>query len=263
MNKKTMRVSLLCLSLAGIAGAPAAYGQDVLSEFSISGNATLVNDYRFRGYTQTNFRPAVQAGFDITHSSGFYIGNWNSNVTDDLFPDGNLEMDVYAGWSGPLGSTGLDVDIGVLYYYYPGSDSSQLNPNKGGPVNNTDIYVGLSYDAGKYGSYGLKYSYTPSDMFKAPDSKGTWYLAADAAYDLGNGWGLNAHLGYQKLKNALNRHGEGISHYVDYQFGVTKDINGWVIGLSGVGATKDNWYATNKDKDAGRFGALLSLSKEF
>lgn len=261
--KTIVRASLLCASLAGIAGAPAAYGQDVLSGFSVSGNAALVNDYRFRGYSQTNFKPAAQVGFDVKHSSGFYVGNWNSNVTDDLFPKGNLEMDFYGGWSGPLGNTGFDVDIGVLYYYYPGSDASQVNASKSGAINNTDLYLGLSYDTGSYGSYGLKYSYTPGEFFSAPDSKGTWYLAASADYDLGDGWGINAHVGYQKLKNAVNRYGDSMSHYVDYQFGVTKDIQGWVIGLSAVGANKKNWYATSKDKDAGRLGAVLSLSKEF
>ncbi|PWF23814.1 TorF family putative porin [Corticimicrobacter populi] len=262
--KTTFRsVPLVCAMFAGAAFAPAAMAQDALSEFSISGNATIVNDYRFRGYTQTNFKPAIQLGFDVEHSSGFYLGNWNSNVSDDLFPDGNLEMDFYGGWKGALGDSGVGIDVGVLYYYYPGSDANKINPEKSGPINNTDLYLGLDYDTGRYGSYGLKYSYTPSDFFKAEDTKGTWYLAAEAAYDLGDGWGLNAHLGYQKLKNTVNREGDSLGHYVDYQLGVTKDIQGWTLGLAAVGATKDNWYATNKGKDGGRLGVLFSVSKAF
>ncbi len=141
--------------------------------FSLSGNAAIVSDYRFRGYSQTDFRPAVQLGFDLTHSSGFYLGNWNSNVSDFVFTDGNLEMDFYGGWKGDVGG-GFTLDAGVLHYYYPGSSSP-----KGGNYNNTDLYLGASY-----GNYSLKYSYTPSDFFSTPDSKGTWYLDGTANFDL-------------------------------------------------------------------------------
>lgn len=261
--KPLRSLSLACLSLACLAASPAVRAEGLLEQFSISGNAALVNDYRFRGYSQTNFKPSIQAGFDIEHRSGLYVGNWNANVSDDLFPKGNLEMDFYGGWKGKLGNSGLELDAGVLYYYYPGSDASRVNPRKRGAIDNLDLYVGLNYDAGRYGSYGLKYSYTPGDFFKAPDSKGTWYLSADAAYDLGDGWSIDAHVGYQKLKNAADRHGRSLSHYVDYKLGVNKDINGWVVGLAAVGATRSSWYATSQGHDAGRLGVLVSLSKGF
>ena len=35
------------------------------------------------------------------------------------FPEGNLEMDFYGGWKAGWGDFGLD--LGALYYYYPGS----------------------------------------------------------------------------------------------------------------------------------------------
>ncbi len=252
--KKTLLASSLSAVLAMGFSAPslAQDATDLGAGFSLTGNATIVNDYRFRGYTQTNFRPAIQLGFDIAHESGFYVGNWNSNVADSLFPEGNLEMDFYGGWTGELGS-GIGLDVGVLRYWYPGSSSP-----KGGNYNNTDLYVGLSYDA-----YSVKYSYTPSDFFSTPDSKGTWYLQGDAEWDLGNGWGLTAHVGYQKLKKQVDTNGDSIGHYVDYSVGVTKDLKGWVVGLAAVGATDDNWYATKSGKDAGRLGAVLSVSRAF
>src|SRR5690606_20843626 len=135
----------LPLALCAAFAAPSHAETDLGAGFSLSGHATIVNDYRFRGYSQTNFRPAVQVGFALSHSSGFYVGNWNSNVSDYVFPEGNLEMDFYAGWKGEVGH-GIGLDVGALYYYYPGSSSP-----KGGNYNNTDLYVGLSY-----GSYSLK-----------------------------------------------------------------------------------------------------------
>lgn len=221
--------------------------------FSLTGNAAVVSDYRFRGYSQTNFRPAIQLGFDVSHTSGFYVGNWNSNVSDFVFPEGNLEMDFYGGWKGALGSSGVSLDAGVLHYYYPGSTSP-----KGGNYNNTDLYVGLSYD-----SYSLKYSYTPSDFFSTPDSKGTWYLDGTANFDMGDGWGLVAHVGYQKLKKQVDMDGKEIGHYVDYKLGVTKDLNGWVLGLAAVGASKDNWLPTKHGHPSGRIGAVFSVARAF
>ena len=139
---------------------------------------------------------------------------------------------------------GLTLDAGVLHYYYPGSSSP-----KGGNYNNTDLYL-----AATYANYTLKYSYTPGDFFSTPDSKGTWYLDGTANFDLGDGWGLVGHLGYQKLKNQTNMNGDSISHYVDYKLGVTKDLKGWVLGLAAVGATKDNWLPTKYGHPSGRLG---------
>lgn len=217
-----------------------------LSPHSFSANVSLVSDYRFRGFTQTNMRPAIQGGFDYSHSSGFYIGNWNSNVTSDLFPGGNIEMDLYAGYTKDFGGIGLD--LGVLYYYYPGTTSA-----KGGVINNTELYIGLSY-----GPFSAKYSHGVSDFFGAPNSKNNYYIDVGADFELGNGWGLKAHLGYQKLKND-----PAISGYVDYLVGVTKDIDGWVIGASVVGATHRDWYQTDKGRDAGRPGFVLSVARAF
>ncbi|OZI75956.1 TorF family putative porin [Bordetella genomosp. 2] len=250
-----MKRSLPALSvavLAAIAASAHAEPTDLGAGFSLSGNAAIVSDYRFRGYSQTNFRPAVQVGFDLAHSSGFYLGNWNSNVSDFVFPEGNLEMDFYGGWKGELGH-GLGLDVGALYYYYPGSSSP-----KGGNYNNTDLYVGLSY-----GRYSLKYSYTPSDFFSTPDSKGTWYLDGTANFDLGDGWGLVAHVGYQKLKQQVDMDGDSIGHYVDYKLGVTKDLNGWVLGLAAVGASADNWLPTKNGHPSGRLGAVFSVARAF
>ena len=37
-------------------------------------------------------------GFDVGHSSGIYVGNWNSNVDSAMYNGANLEMDFYGGY---------------------------------------------------------------------------------------------------------------------------------------------------------------------
>ena len=111
-----------------------------------------------------------------------------------------------------------DAGRGGAALLLPGSSSP-----KGGNYNNTDLYL-----AATYANYTLKYSYTPGDFFQHARQQGTWYLDGTANFDLGDGWGLVGHLGYQKLKNQTNMNGDSISHYVDYKLGVTKDLKGWV-----------------------------------
>ena len=241
-----MKKALLAATLAMVT-SPAAFAADGgagVSPHSFSANVALVNDYRFRGYTQTNMRPAIQGGFDYAHASGFYVGNWNSNVADDVFGN-DIEMDLYGGYSTTFGDLGLDA--GVLYYYYPGSRAA-----KGGTVDNAEIYVGLSYSV-----FSLKYSHGVTDFFGVPDSKNNFYVDLGAEFDLGAGWGLNAHVGYQKLRN------DALGSYVDYALGVTKEINDWTLGASVVTTNKKDWYQTRKGHDAGRTGIVVSVAHAF
>src|ERR1051325_11199236 len=95
--------SLVMAQAAAPAAAPA-------SPHTLTGNAGLVTDYRFRRISQTFGKPAFQGGFDYAHSSGFYAGNWNSNVSSGAgFPSGNLEMDFYGGYKATFGDFGIDV----------------------------------------------------------------------------------------------------------------------------------------------------------
>src|SRR5690606_40648673 len=102
-----MKTILLAATVTALL-SPSAFAAtpEPISPHSFSANVSLTNDYRFRGYTQTNMRPAIQGGFDYSHASGFYLGNWNSNVADEVFGN-NIEMDVYGGYSTSFGALGV------------------------------------------------------------------------------------------------------------------------------------------------------------
>lgn len=275
-----MQEKLIAIALAAAFAAPAYAADAPASEHTVTGNVTLASSYRFRGIDQTFGKPALQGGIDYSHASGFYAGNWNSNVSSGAgFPDGNLEMDFYGGYRTTFGDFGLDV--GALYYYYPGSEAGVLDARADdGAVNNKEIYIG-----GSWKFVSLKYSYSVDDYFSlrgtgndaGKSTKGTSYLEANLTYDLGNGWGINGHLGHLYAKNIRN------GDYTDWKVGVTKDLSGWVVGLAYVdtnadgNCSKGEFYCfTNsnseeagaldvgsKDKDAGRGIAVLSVSKTF
>jgi len=153
-----MRKSILSAAVAAALLAPGLAAAQAASP--ITGNMSLVSDYRFRGLTQTFEEPALQGGFDYAHSSGIYLGNWNSAISDNFFAGSPLEMDFYGGYKGAAGPLGYDV--GLLYYYYPGSNLAGV-----GTIDNLEVYAGVSW---KFLS--LKYFHAVSDFFGAPNTNG-------------------------------------------------------------------------------------------
>ena len=139
------------------------------SDWTFTGNAGVFSDYRFRGISQTNKKPAFQGGFDIGHASGFYVGNWNSNVDSSLYNGANLEMDFYGGYKLPVGD--FTLDFGALYYYYPGSGAGGTFK-----IDNTELYISAGC-----GPVSVKYSHAISDFFGVDDSKNSWYLEGNGS----------------------------------------------------------------------------------
>lgn len=259
MRKTVIASALFAASvLPSLAAAQTAAPAD---DYTITGNVSLINDYRFRGITQTMKKPALQGGFDFSHASGFYLGNWNSNVSEYAgFPGGNLEMDFYGGYKTTFGDFGLDV--GAIYYYYPGSKYNFT----GSTVDNKEIYIG-----GSWQFLSAKYYYSVGDYFSDKGDKnkgtdGTGYLDLAATYDLGGGWGVNGHVGHLSYK------GRDKADYTDWKLGVTKDVKGYVFGLAYVGTNArdkaGDWYSftnasTGKVVAAGADTVLVSVSKTF
>jgi uncharacterized protein (TIGR02001 family) len=91
---------------------------------TFTANVSLVSDYRYRGISQTNLRPAIQGGFDYSHASGFYVGNWNSSIS---WLERCRFVGVGARRNGflrrlpehlKLAEQEFNYDVGVLEYYY-------------------------------------------------------------------------------------------------------------------------------------------------
>ena len=299
--------TLVMVSIAVVAGLPAvASAQTVPAtaapapEHALTANVGLFGDYRFRGISQTFRKPAIQGGFDYSHASGFYLGNWNSNVSSGAsYPAGDLEMDFFGGWKKTWGDWG--VDTGFIYYYYPGTDANAANgttryyftnPRNGrthtGSVDNKEIYVG-----GSWKWLTAKYYRSVDDYFSMPGTKGTHYLDASVNFDLGAGWALAGHVGSLRVRNWTTAADATKASYTDWKVGVTKDFSGWVVGAAYIdtnakgscNAANPGFYcyantsaaagslnaggiasasaAGYRFKDAGRGAIVLSVSRWF
>lgn len=248
------KTRLALIALFAALSVPAFAQSTPESDWTVTGNAGLFTDYRFRGISQTDKHAAFQGGFDVAHASGFYAGNWNSNIDSDFFAGANLEMDFYGGYKGSFGDFGYDV--GVLQYYYPNSGRGDADK-----IDNTEIYFGVSY-----GTFSAKYFHAVSDFFSFDDSKNSYYLDLGYTHDLGNGFGVVAHVGYQKLKgDARVTEIDGTdleSSITDYKIGVTYDLSGFIVGLAYVNTNRDLAGAVADRNISGGTG-VLSLSKTF
>lgn len=228
--------------------------------WTLTGNAGLFSDYRFRGFTQTGYKPSFQGGFDVAHRSGFYFGSWNANVEQTLYRGATLEMDLYGGCK--IQVADLVLDLGAITYRYP----TRGNTGSLGEVHHEEAYVGLSHAflSAKF-SYGLSNYFGAGDG-TAVDTKGNWYLDLGATYDLGKGWGFNAHYGHQSIKNATAPAiGLKDTTVDDYKVGVTKDLSGWVASASWFGTNRDTYFTTGASapEAAGRGALVVGLAKTF
>jgi uncharacterized protein (TIGR02001 family) len=267
MNRYTVTIAFAALAACGSlpafaqTAAPAAPASAPTPDWAFTANLGLFSDYRFRGISQTNMKPALQGGFDLGHSSGFYVGNWNSNIDSAQYTGANLEMDFYAGYKHSF-ENGVGIDLGAYYYYYPGSGT---NPAGSTSIDNTELYI-----AGSYGPFSLKYNYAVSNFFSAPNSKGSSYTDLGFVYDFGNNWGAVAHYGYQTLKGdaraaVIGGSFPGPNNYSDWKLGGTYTIDGWAIGLAYIATSRDytGGVAALSNKNISGPTAVLSVAKTF
>jgi len=256
--KTLFRTSILCAAAALplVVHAQAAKPEP---EYTLAGNVAIGSDYRFRGFSQTDYQPTIQGGVDFAHKSGLYLGNWNSNVSSSLYNGAPIEMDFYGGWKTTIEGFGLD--LGVLYYYYPGSGDDPAKVK----AKNFEAYIG-----GSYGPVSLKYFYAFTNFFglEAPgiDTKGSQYVDLTGTFEVAEGVSLVGHVGYQYVKN-YKKFGSADDNVWDYKLGGTWDVagSGWILGAFWVAASEKDFFTTGEKtpRGAGKSSFLATVSKTF
>jgi uncharacterized protein (TIGR02001 family) len=241
--KKALISALVTISAA----LPAlAMAQGTPTDWAMSGNVSLVSDYKFRSISQTYGLPAIQGGFDLGHAAGFYVGTWASNVSGNQFIGGaGMEWDFYGGYRMEL-TRNTQLDLGFIYYYFPGSKSLPVDGMR--RYDTTEVYAAVTW-----GGLTGKINYAISDSFGLLDSSGSYYAALDYVYPWRRTTNFIAHLGKASFKNfaALD--------YTDYKLGVTTEALGVTWGLSYIGNNADDKvYEFRNQSD----GVLKSVSKD-
>jgi len=229
-----MKKTILALSLAALT-LPAMAQKSAEPAYTFEGNFTATTDYIFRGATQSNGTAAIQGGFDLGFSNGFYVGTWASSIAADSTNGGSLETNLYGGYAFTAGE--IEIDLGLLRYYYPKQETENPADLK---WNTTEAYVGLTY-----GPVGLKISRAMTDIFGGDDTKGSMYYALSGSYPVSEALSINAHYGYADFK--------GGGDTKDYKLGLSTDLGGYTLAADYFGS----------DLDGEKKKVVLSVSKSF
>lgn len=246
--KKIATPLMLAMSLA-FAGNALAQAAPAAPESTMSFNVGGVNEYRYRGISQSRFDTALSGGADYADKSGVYVGVWGSSIKwiKDAGGKSNTEVDYYAGYKLTVGDVGYD--IGFLHYDYSGN---ALKPSA-----NTNEF----YGAATMGPVTLKYSQSTGNLFGFANSKGSSYVDLTATFDLGDGYSLVPHIGYQAVKGA----GNGIYSYTDTALTLGKDLgNGLAASAAIIGTNaKTGSYVSPAGKQLGKSGLVVGLKYSF
>lgn len=221
--------------LALLAALPlAAQAQDE-DDSGFNWNATLTSEYLFRGISQTDDQPALQAGAGYSFSNGFYVGAWASNV--DFGDQTDAEIDGFIGWNGDLNdSTNLDVQL-VRYDYV------------GQPSGVDYAYNELIGKATFNEQYTVTLGYT-NDYLNS--SENSIYGAFGGSWDVGWDMSLNAGVGYTSNSG-------GIDDYMDYSIGLSRDFGPVNASLSYVGTDGNAEDLFGEDNAEDKFVLAFSV----
>ena len=194
------------------------------SDFTVTGSAAVVSQYRFRGLAQSDNKPVVQESITLSHKSGFYISEWGSSATAGTSPIniGGTEIDIYGGFAHEL-SPGLKVDVGVYGYIYPGAT----------PGNYVEVYGSLAQTFGpataKVGVY-----YAPAQKvfnlnFTSTKRHNTYIYGELSSGITGTPFAVHGHLGYTTGGFEYGK------KYLDYTVGASYTWKNLTLDASLVG----------------------------
>jgi uncharacterized protein (TIGR02001 family) len=237
------------------AKAPAPAVVAVPSPWDIAFGAAVMNDYVFRGVTQSNHKPSVAAYFEprynINKDLQLYVGLSGESIS--FANRAAAEIDFYGGARWTIGQVVLDG--GFWYYYYPGGQcfnggtptaaqapGADCLANGFLPVNFNvikkdlsfwEVYFKPTWNVNDQWALGANVFYTPSFLNSgAPGTyvSGTVKFTAPSTMAVGPfGWYVSGEFGRQylgtsdsfySLTNSLT--GPGIN-YADYDT--------WNVGL--------------------------------
>ncbi len=281
--------------------APAAPAPPSMAGFALTGTATIGSQYIFRGLTQTDGKPTVQAELDLVHPSGFYLSTSLSNIT--WFTDQNagvasaptalaspaavgapyvpnkvnsagVELDLFGGYKWGFAKD-WTLEIGLYRYLYPGTYDNlgaYRNPAT------TEAYLGLSYAWAS-----LKYSQVISaNTFGVNNSGGTSYMDLSLVIPLGeSGWTVLLHGGKTTYVTKANpgyffngsrvTGDKSLFSYTDHKLGLAKEIKGTILTLAATQADTKSRAADNDvtvyenamGRNIGQGRVTLTITKAF
>jgi len=275
--KTYLTLSAIALAAAATLSSGVVVAAEPTPDFTVAYNVGVTSDYRVRGIKQNNSNPALQGGIDVAHKSGFYVGTWGSTVSDWTAPNSstNLEVDYYGGYKTEV--AGVALDLGTIYYNYPGVSVSGQAPTgtvSGANFADThEVYVGATY-----GPAALKVSRVMGTNYFAAtgpnkSASGTMYYDLTLSQEVMPKLTASVHAGYTNFKDTAWQTSWDTTtkfSYADYSVGLAYDYEGYILGVKYyINDAKEGTKAyaaasgSTDNKNLYRNGLAVSVLKAF
>jgi uncharacterized protein (TIGR02001 family) len=206
-----------------VKAAPAPAAVAAPSPWDIAFGAAVMNDYVFRGVTQSNHKPSVAAYFEprynVTKDFQFYVGLSGESIA--FTNHAAAEIDFYGGARWTIGQFVLDG--GFWYYYYPGGQCTNAVPfcpvtnlpangnTLKGDVSFWEAYFKPTWNINDQWALGLNEFYSPSFLHSGAWGNylsGTVKFTAPSTMPIGPfGWYVSGEFGRQWLGTTDNFYG--------------------------------------------------------
>jgi len=185
-----------------------------------SGTASLVSDYRYRGISLSDDKPAAQVGLAYDDPFGWYAGVFGSTVRLGRPADPGFQTIGYGGFATRL-SSNVSVEIGGDYSAF--SSTSYYNYG--------EVFVGLAGDGiSARVHYAPRYYGQPSNAL---------YGELNLTKPLYDRFRLVAHAGYLNVRTTHPYDIKTTQNVVDGRVGVATELDLFHIELAWVGASRD------------------------
>jgi uncharacterized protein (TIGR02001 family) len=211
------------------------------AQAQISGNASLVSDYRLRGVSLSQGNPEAQLDLQYDSPRGWYAGGFASGAK--LYDVATQEYVAYGGYAARL-PTGLSWEAGASSAFFENASR----------YNYSEAFVGLSSD-----NFSGRIYLSPHYF----DQKNrTAYAELNATFSLLENLRFLAHAGLlHQFSNSDQTSDAAISRF-DYRIGLNAKIADWNVQLSWVALqTKPTEYPHYEDRNPR--ATVLSVSYSF
>lgn len=186
------------------------------SAITFGGSALIASDYMFRGISNSNLRPQVQADFNLSIEGGLYMGVWASN-TNFGGAGNSMEFDPYIGFSHGIGDSDFSFDLGYWSYNYPGSGSN---------LDYGEVYAYLNYSKDKITispSVWWTDNYFGEDFL---DDVSALAYEVTVGYEFCEGLASSLRVGEQTFDSEYDN-----LNFTYWDIGVDYTVDEWTIGL--------------------------------
>jgi uncharacterized protein (TIGR02001 family) len=212
-----------------------------IANAQISGSATIVSDYRYRGVSLSQGRPEAQVDVGYDSPSGWYAGILTSGVrVDDA---DTAQFVAYGGYAGKFLS-GLNWEAGASGVRFMGESD----------YNYAEEFVGLTSD-----HFNARIYFSPS--YFAEQTR-TVYAELNAVSSLQDHFQLLAHIGLLHLLAVSDESSSESASRYDGRIGANAKVADWNVQLALVALQKKSaLYPQYEDRNPRAL--VLSISYSF